>query len=142
MMHASTIWWIFTGLVIAIELLTGTIYLLMISAGLAAGAIAAHLGLDWPVQISSAAVVGALSIFLGRRIRKARGPSLPAAANPDLNLDIGETVHVTEWGSDGTTRISYRGALWTAQLRAGSLPAAGTYRITEIQGNRLVLDKA
>ena len=45
-MQASTIWWVLTGVVIATELATGTIYLLMISVGLAAGAIAAHLGLD------------------------------------------------------------------------------------------------
>ena len=141
-MQASTIWWIFVGLTMAAELLTGTIYLLMIGAGLAAGALAAHLGLDWPVQISSAAIVGACSILLGRRIRRALGPRLPASANPDLNLDIGETVHVPEWGHDGTARIPYRGSLWTVALRPGALPVAGSFRIVEVQGNRLLVDKA
>ena len=84
-MQASTIWWVLTGVVIATELATGTIYLLMISVGLAAGAIAAHLGLDLPVQISCAAVVGMVSIFLGRRIRRRRAPPVPAQANPDVN---------------------------------------------------------
>jgi membrane protein implicated in regulation of membrane protease activity len=141
-MQASTIWWIFAGLTIAAELLSGTIYLLMISVGLAAGAIAAHWGLDWPGQISTAAVVGTLCILLGRRIRSARGPRLPAAANPDLNLDIGEIVHVAEWGADGTARIPYRGSTWTAALRPGTLPTAGSFRIVEIHGNRLLVDKA
>ena len=49
-MQASTVWWIFVGLTMAAELLTGTIYLLMIGTGLDAGALAAHLGLDWPAS--------------------------------------------------------------------------------------------
>lgn len=141
-MQANTIWWILAGLTIAAELLTGSIYLLMISAGMVAGAIAAHLGVGWTGQIVTAALVGTFSIFLGRRIRSVRGPRLPAAANPDLNLDIGEIVHVTEWSSDGSARIPYRGSTWTAVLRPGALPASGSFRIVEIHGNRLVLDKA
>ena len=57
-MEASTIWWILAGITIAAELLTGGIYLLMISTGLAAGAIAAQLGLGLPAQISMAAIIG------------------------------------------------------------------------------------
>ncbi len=141
-MQASTIWWVLTGVVIATELATGTIYLLMISVGLAAGAIAAHLGLDLPVQISCAAVVGMVSIFLGRRIRRRRAPQLPAQANPDVNLDIGETITIEQWVSDGTARVPYRGSQWNVALRPGSLPSPGVHRIIEIQGNRLIVDKA
>lgn len=141
-MEASTIWWILAGIAIAAELLTGGIYLLMISAGLAAGAIAAHLGLGLPAQISMAAIIGVLAVLLCRRIRGRRMPELPAAANPDLNLDIGETLHVPEWNSDGTARIPYRGSQWTVVLRPGSLPSTGLYRVIEVQGNRLIVDKA
>ena len=56
-MEASTWWWILAGLAIVAELLTGTIYLLMISLGLAAGAVAAHLGLGLPLQTVVTAVV-------------------------------------------------------------------------------------
>lgn len=141
-MQASTIWWTLAGLILAVELATGTIYLLMISVGMVAGAIAAHLGLDWPAQAASAAVVGIVSIFLGRRIRRHRAPRLPAQASPDVNLDIGETVHVEQWGSDGTARVPYRGSQWNVALRPGSLPTPGLHRIIEIQGNRLIVDRA
>lgn len=141
-MQASTIWWILAGTVLATELATGTIYLLMISVGLAFGAIAAHLGLDWPGQISTAAVIGIASVLLGRRIRQNRSPRLPAHASPDVNLDIGETVHIPEWSSDTTARVPYRGSQWTVVLRPGSLPSPGTHRIIEVQGNRLVVDKS
>ena len=141
-MATSTWWWVFTGITIVAELLTGGIYLLMIALGLACGAIAAHLGLSLPLQIMIAAAVGMLSVLVCRRLPARRAPELPPSANPDLNLDIGETLHVPEWNSDGTARIPYRGSQFTVVLRAGSMPAAGLYRFIEVQGNRLIVDKA
>lgn len=141
-MEASTLWWVLVGLTLVAELLTGTIYLLMICLGLAAGAIAAHLGLDLPLQIVVAAVVGVLGVTAARRIRRMRSSGLPPSADPDMNLDIGETVTVTQWESDGTSRINYRGSQWTAALRAGAMPTPGQYRVVELQGNRLIVDKA
>lgn len=141
-MEASTLWWILAGITIVAELLTGGIYLLMMALGLASGAIAAHMGLGTTAQICVAAAVGVLSVLLCRRIRGRRIPELPASANPDLNLDIGETVHVPEWSSDGTARIPYRGSQWTVVLRAGSMPTAGLHRIIAVHGNRLTVDKA
>ncbi|MEG0922354.1 MAG: NfeD family protein, partial [Comamonas sp.] len=43
-MALSSIWWLLTGIAVIAELLTGTLYLLMVALGLAAAAIAAHLG--------------------------------------------------------------------------------------------------
>ncbi len=144
-MEASTWWWILAGMAVVAELLTGTIYLLMICLGLAAGAVSAHLGLGMPLQIVVAAVVGVLCVLVARRIRRirrVRSSGLPASADPAMNLDIGETVTVNQWEADGTARVAYRGAQWTAVLRAGSMPAPGQYRVVELQGNRLVVDKA
>ena len=141
-MEASTYWWILTGIAIITELLTGGIYLLMIALGLAAGAVAAHAGWPLAAQISLAAIIGVVTVMLCRRLRRRHGPELPASANPDINLDIGETLHVPDWNSDGTARIPYRGSQWTVVLRAGSMPAAGLYRVIEVQGNRLIVDKA
>ena len=140
-MEPSTWWWVLTGCVIVAELLTGTIYLLLVAAGMAAGALAAHLGLSLPLQICVAAVVGVMCVLVFKRMHR-RQPELPTTANPDINLDIGETLHVPEWNADGTARIPYRGSQWTVVLRSGSLPAPGLYRVIEVQGNRLVVDKA
>lgn len=141
-LQVSTFWWILAGITVAAELLTGTIYLLMVALGLAAGAVAAHLGWNIPAQIMVAAVVGVLCVLIGRRIRSARASGLPASADPAMNLDIGETVTITRWEGDGTARVQYRGAQWTAVLRPGAMPSLGTYRVAELQGNRLVVDKA
>ena len=45
-MAESTIWWLLAGTAVGIELVTGTLYLLMLSIGLGAAALAAHLGLN------------------------------------------------------------------------------------------------
>jgi len=52
-MAESTIWWLLAGGLIALELLTGTFYLLMLSLGVAGAAIAAHLGASVTVQLAS-----------------------------------------------------------------------------------------
>ncbi|NDE73495.1 MAG: NfeD family protein, partial [Betaproteobacteria bacterium] len=41
-MAQTTIWWVMAGALIALELLSGTFYLLMLSLGLVAAALAAH----------------------------------------------------------------------------------------------------
>ena len=57
-MAESTVWWVMAGAVIAVELLSGTFYLLMIAIGLAAAAVSAMLGAGLSTQVGVAAVVG------------------------------------------------------------------------------------
>jgi membrane protein implicated in regulation of membrane protease activity len=141
-MALSMIWWVLAGLVIIAELMTGTFYLLMISVGLVAGALAAHLGAGMNAQIIVAAVIGS-GATLAWHLYKAKQPrALRAEANRDVNLDIGETVHVEAWGADGTAAVKYRGAQWTVQAAPGAAQAAGSYRVKEVAGSRLVVEPA
>ena len=140
-MAESTIWWLGAGAVIVIELLTGTFYLLMLSVGLAAAALAAHLGASLVVQLLVAALVGGGAV-VGWYFRRRRRPPEPAAsANRDVNLDVGETVQVDAWQPDGTATVKYRGANWTAIHRSGNVPSAGAHRVAEVIGIRLLVDK-
>ena len=140
-MAESTIWWLGAGAVIVIELLTGTFYLLMLSLGLAAAALAAHLGASLVVQLLVAALVGGGAV-VGWYFRRRRRPPEPAAsANRDVNLDVGETVQVDAWQPDGTATVKYRGANWTAIHRSGNVPSAGAHRVAEVIGIRLLVDK-
>ena len=146
-MAESTIWWLLAGGAIAIELATGTFYLLMISVGLIAGAIAAHLGLPLTGQIMTAATVGGGAVALWHWQSMRRPQSLPASSNRDVHIDIGEPVQVEQWNTDGTATVKYRGANWTAVLaRPIATPvleaqATGLFRIKELIGNRLVIEK-
>ena len=135
----ASFWWVAAGAAIAAELATGTFYLLLFALGLAAGAIAAHLGLNLNGQIVAAAVVagGTTALWHWKRARQPK--SAPAAENRDVNLDIGERVHVTQWGPDRTARVQYRGSTWTARLAPGITPAGGDFRVSAVEGNWLVL---
>ena len=126
---------------IAIELLIGTFYLLLLSLGLAGGAIAAHLGASMPVQFSVAAVLGGGFVVAWRIFKKRQAPTLPASANRTVNLDIGETLHIENWSDDGTSTAKYRGATWNVSLRPGAVSAPGPHRIVEVVGSRLVVEK-
>ncbi len=140
-MAESTIWWVLAGGAIAVELLTGTFYLLMLSMGLMAGALAAHAGATLTVQLVVAAVVGGGFIVAWRARRLKAAPGLPAGANQDANLDVGETVQVDTWAADGTGTVKYRGANWSVSLVAGASPTPGAHRIVEVVGSRLVVRK-
>ena len=65
----------------------------------------------------------------------------PAQANRDVNLDIGETVHVDAWNADGTATVKYRGANWTVIALDGTVHGTGAHRVREVVGNRLVVEK-
>jgi membrane protein implicated in regulation of membrane protease activity len=140
-MAQSTIWWVLAGAVIAVELLTGTFYLLMLSMGLIAAAIAAHLGAAASMQMVVAAVVGGGFVLAWRRYKQKTPSAPPAGANRDVNLDVGETVQVEAWDADGTSSVKYRGANWSVSLIAGATPAPGAYIIVEVVGSRLIVKK-
>jgi len=135
----ATWWWIGAGVLVAVELATGTFYLLMLSLGMATAAIAAHLGAGLTWQVVTAAVVGG-GATAAWHLRHAREPrSAPVQSNRDANLDIGETVRVDAWNADRTARVTYRGSGWTAVFRGDTAPTPGVYKIVEINGNRLVV---
>jgi membrane protein implicated in regulation of membrane protease activity len=139
-MAESTVWWVLAGAAVAVELVTGTFYLLMLAIGLAAAAIAAHLGLAQSGQLVVAAIVGGGAVVGWHFVRQRRPQGPPAEMNRDVNLDIGETVQVIRWNPDGTTSLKYRGAQWTAVPAPGTIPVAGAHRIREVVGSRLVLE--
>ena len=137
---AATGWWVAAGIAVAAELGTGTFYLLMIACGLAAAAIAAHVGLSLPAQMVTGAIVGAGATVLWWAYRRRRGSSDRAAhQNRDVNLDIGERVHVAGWSPDGTAQVRYRGSGWTARLAPGAPAVAGEHVVSAVEGNWLVL---
>jgi membrane protein implicated in regulation of membrane protease activity len=139
---AATWWWIAAGALVAIELATGTFYLLMLALGLAAAAVAAHLGLGSTGQIVVAALVGG-GATAAWHLRRAREPqAAPSESNRDVNLDIGESVRVDGWRDDRTARVDYRGSAWTVVYRGEGTPTPGEYHIVAVQSNRLVVSPA
>ncbi len=135
-MNATTFWWVACGVLVAVELATGTFYLLMLALGAAAAAIAAHLGLGSSAQIVAAAVVGGAAV-IAWHLRRPK--SKPASRNADVNLDIGQSVQVTQWNPDGSTQVRYRGADWQARFIGNGTPEAGHHVIRAVEGSCLLL---
>jgi membrane protein implicated in regulation of membrane protease activity len=131
-------WLIAAGVLVILELFSGTFYLLMIAIGLGFGALAALAGASGPVQAIVAGIVGVLATGLLHRSRFGKPAKTNAARDHNVNLDIGQRVSVPAW-QDGKARVMYRGALWDVELGQGAMPQAGDFKIVEVQGSRLIV---
>ncbi|MBX9905640.1 MAG: NfeD family protein [Burkholderiales bacterium] len=126
--------WAVTGIVlIIIEMLTGTFYLLVLGIAALAAAAAAYLGQSFWVQAVTVAAVSVLGVIL---IKRFRGTVQPAA---DRGLDVGQTVMLDAWISeaDGLARVKYRNAQWEAQVTGERVPGGKVFYIHAVDGNTL-----
>jgi len=137
----ATVWWIAAGVLVAAELATGSFYLLMLAVGAGAGALAAHLNVGVTAQIIASAVIGGAAVIALHR-RRAKAPKAePAASNPDVNLDIGQSVQVDTWSAEGLTQVQYRGAAWRARFIGNAPAQSGRHVIRAVEGSCLLLDR-
>jgi membrane protein implicated in regulation of membrane protease activity len=134
-------WLIAAGVLVVLELFTGTFYLLMIAIGLGFGAVAAWAGMGAPGQTIVAAVVGVAATGLLHRSRFGRPARGDPARDRNVNIDIGQHVTVDAW-RDGKARVMYRGALWDVELGQGAHAQPGVFKIVEVQGSRLIVTGA
>jgi membrane protein implicated in regulation of membrane protease activity len=141
-MSHTIAWFLAAGLLVILELFTGTFYLLMTALGVAAGGLAALAGAAVPWQAAVAAVVGIAATLLLRRSRFGKSVRPDAARDPNVNLDIGQRIAVDRW-SQGSARVMYRGALWDVELAPGAAAdAPAVYLICEVRGSRLIVKPA
>lgn len=134
-------WLALAGVLVVIELFTGTFYILMIAIGATAGVVAALGGASGAAQIVVAAVVGVLATGVLHKSRLGAPSRKNAERDPDVNLDIGHHVQVPGW-DNGRARVVYRGAPWDVELHPGAREEAGEFRIIEVSGNRLIVSNA
>lgn len=133
------IWFGMAGVLVIAEIFSGTFYLLMIALGALAGGAAALVGFVFSLQMAIAAIAGAIATYLLRKSSFAKQRKLPASRDPNVNLDIGQTVYVGQWRGN-SARVMYRGAMWDLELMPGAAAVAGTFIIREIRGSHLIVD--
>jgi len=109
--------------------------------GMVAAALAAHAGASLALQLTVAAVLGSAAVVGWYLIKKRRASDPSARAMRSVNLDVGEVIQVDEWLADGTANVKYRGAQWSVILRPGNTPTPGSYRVAELVGSRLLVEK-
>jgi len=139
-------WTMLAGVLVVLEMFTGTFYLLMVALGLAAGGVAAFCEASVAAQFLLAAIVGIAATYALRRSRPGRFSQREATRDPNVNLDIGQTLRIKAWdhphGETRTMRALYRGAMWDIELERDAEARPGTFVIREVRGSRLVVANA
>ncbi|CAN5383377.1 NfeD family protein [soil metagenome] len=136
------VWFIVAGIVVILEMLSGTFYLLMLAIGLAAGGVSSLLGAGNSIPYVVAAVFGIAATFGLSRSKYGKVARSDSAQDPNVNLDIGQPISISEWKTEGqrfTARAMYRGAMWDVDLRQDSTAQPGEFIIREVRGSRLIV---
>ncbi|MEI7970268.1 MAG: NfeD family protein [Betaproteobacteria bacterium] len=134
-MTPALLWFVAGMILIILELLSGTFYLLILGAGAFSGALVAVAGGPFLIQALAAAAAGVGGFLLVRRRRRSlQGGPAPAA------IDAGQTAIFEAWvnADHRIARVRYRGATWEADVAGQGEPAAGTLvTVTAVDGVRL-----
>ena len=134
-MHISAeIVWLILALVAGgVEMMTGTVFLLVVALALVFGALTAWLGgtFTWQlVVVALITVVGSLWVFKRSKAQE----KTDGLAHPDVRRTV-EVVNVNE---DGSAEVFYRGTIWPAVAQTGHL-SPGYWQIHALDGPRLIL---
>lgn len=126
-------------ILVIVELVTGTFYLLAIAAGVFVSALLAYLGVNVMIQAVAGSAVALAGAWFVHHWHGAH-------TNKDVGqgnlLDKGQAVVLESWVNEasGMARVKYRGASWEARLAADSRPAPGAMLYIEGQdGNTLLV---
>lgn len=114
--------WAVIGLVLVIvELLTGTFYLLVLGIAAFGAALAAFLQQGFPVQVIVGSVIAAGGCY-GVHVYRSKN-----LTQQMTSVDAGQPANFESWVDPGArlARVSYRGASWDALVEGEETPEAG-----------------
>jgi membrane protein implicated in regulation of membrane protease activity len=137
-MEAYLLWAVVGIVLVIVEMLTGTFYLLVLGLAALAAAAAAYLGQSFWVQAVVVAAVAVVGVIMIKRFRGA------VQTVAEQGLDIGQTVMLDAWISeaDGLARVKYRNAQWEAQVTGERVPDGKVFYIHAVDGNTLQVSAA
>lgn len=131
--------WLIAGLLlIIIELVTGTFYLLVLGIACFAGAGLAYTGSAFGWQVLVAAAVALAGVVLVQRYKVTTAPEHMQG------LDFGQPAAFDAWVDKGAgqARVKYRDALWDAQIIGEISGERGEILyVNSIDGNSLTVSK-
>jgi len=131
--------WLIAGfLLIIVELISGTFYLLVLGIAAMAGGLVAYAGFSFSVQATVAAAVAVSGSVWVNKVRKVsnRGRMRP--------LDEGQPASFDHWvdRAAGHARVKYRDALWDAIVSGEVAGDPGeSLWVASIDGNTLKVSK-
>jgi len=129
--------WLLAGLLlVVVELVTGTFYLLILGIAAGIGSLIAFLGQPFWMQALFAAIAAVVGGVLVYRYHSAANATSPK----DSANDIGETVTIESWVSEPQrlARVRHRGTVWDADVLGNDRiePDARLY-VVAMEGSRL-----
>lgn len=132
-MSVHVIWWILAFALVALELTTGTFYLLVYGFAAAAAGVTAWLGLGVAIQLVVAAAIGIAGTLALKKWRSDTGTESNLQ-----DLDIGQLVVIERW-QDGRGQVKYRGTLWDAEAKESGVDASKPLYIRALRGTVLIV---
>ncbi len=135
-MSEILIWFIAFCIILGLEMVFSTVYLLALAAGALSAALSCLIGHNTTAHITVAAfitVLGAIGVYLGKKRQTKK-----QAANKTQYPDEGREITVAKV-VDGVARVTYRGASWDAVCEEEELKA-GIWKIKRVDGTRLILE--
>jgi membrane protein implicated in regulation of membrane protease activity len=137
-MDTYLIWLIAGFLLVIVELVSGTFYLLVLGIAAIAGGVVAYAGMPFSVQAIVAAALAVSGVMWVNRMRRA------STAVKMRSLDVGQLTTFDHWVNrpGGQARVKYRDALWDASVdgEVAGEPGEVLY-IVSIDGNTLKVSK-
>lgn len=131
--------WLIAGfLLIFVELMTGTFYLLVLGIACLAGAGVGYMGSTFAWQALISSVVALAGVVLVKRYKKKMEPKRMQG------LDFGQPTIFDSWVNKdaGQARVKYRDTLWDAQLlgEIAGEPGEILY-VNSVNGNSIKVSK-
>ena len=137
-MDTYLIWLVAGLLLVIVELVSGTFYLLVLGVAALAGGLVAYAGLPFSVQAVVAAAMAVVGVVWVNRVRRT------SAAADMRSLDAGQPAAFDRWldRPAGQARVKYRDALWDATVvgEISGEPGEVLY-VASIDGNTLKVSK-
>ena len=130
------VWWAVAGIgLIIVEMLSGTLILLVLGLAAFAGAAAAWMGYSFAVQAVIAVALAAVGMVVASSLKKKKA----AGDKSNDSLDIGHTVILDSWVSeaDGVAKVRYRNATWDAKVVGAHTPGGTVFYICAMDGSTL-----
>lgn len=135
----ATGWWIIALVLALSELLSGSLFLLMLAIAGGLTALATHAGLtDWQYQAALFSVLSVLLCFGWAKRRASKAAVAPNGLNSGSKRWIGRELVLTEAIVQGRARIAMDDTSWT--LSGPDLPIGARVRVSAVQGNTLVVE--
>jgi len=137
-MDISLAWLIAGFILIIVELVTGTFYLLVLGLAALVGAGVGYASGAFVWQAVGAAIVAVAGVIWVNQFKKKMAPKRMRG------LDVGQPAAFDSWvnRSAGHARVKYRDALWDAQVAGDAAGEPGEILyITSVDGSTLKVSK-